>query len=149
MTLTRPQIDAEMARLKAMKKALKPVISIGPAFKRERSFKPEGKGQRQPRETDSGFLAYLRRQPCDARHMGGCSGPIQAAHIRYSDIARGSVNPGMGRKNHDRHANALCEGHHIHGQHRTNERSWWESIGKDAYETAAAHYRRYLSGGEG
>ena len=102
----------------------------------------DGFGQRQPRETDSGFLAYLRRQPCDARHMGGCNGPIQAAHIRYSDAARGSVNPGMGRKNHDRHATALCETHHIHGQHRTNERAWWASIGRDAYETAAAHFAR-------
>ena len=95
------------------------------------------------RETDAGFLAYLRRQPCDARHMGGCSGPIQAAHIRYSDIAKGSVNPGMGRKNHDRNCTALCEGHHIHGQHRTNERSWWESIGRNAYDTAAGHFANY------
>jgi len=137
------QIDAELARLKAEKRALKPVISLGPGFKRSRTFRPEGEGQRQPRETDSGFLAYLRRQPCDARHMGGCSGPIQAAHIRFSDVAKGSVNPGMGRKNHDRNATALCEGHHIHGQHRTNERAWWAAIGRDTYDTAAAHFSAY------
>jgi len=141
-----PDIDRQIAALKAQKRALKPVISIGPQFKRDRAFRPSGEGQRQPRETDSGFLAYLRRQPCDARHMGGCSGPIQAAHIRFSDVAKGSVNPGMGRKNHDRHANAICEGHHIHGQHRTNERAWWASIGKDAYDTAAAHFARYRAG---
>ena len=58
------QIDAELARLKAEKRALKPVISIGPAFKRSRSFRPEGDGQRQPRERDNAYLAFLRRQPC-------------------------------------------------------------------------------------
>lgn len=105
--------------------------------------RPKSPKATRGRETDGGFLAYLRRQPCDARHMGGCSGPIQAAHIRYSDVAAGSVNPGMGRKNHDRHATALCEGHHIHGQHRTNERAWWQSIGRDAYATAAAHFAAY------
>jgi hypothetical protein len=56
------------------------------------------------RMRDPGFLAYLRRQPCEARHLGGCEGPIHAAHIRYSDAAKGSVNPGMQRKNHDHHA---------------------------------------------
>lgn len=139
------EINADLARIKAERKAARPQI-FKPGI-RSRSFRPEGEGQRQPRETDSGFLAYLRRQPCDARHMGGCSGPIQAAHIRFSDAAAGSINPGMQRKNHDRHATALCEGHHIHGQHRTNERAWWASIGRDAYATAAAHFASYNRGG--
>lgn len=95
------------------------------------------------RERDNGFLAYLRRQPCEARHMGGCEGPIEAAHVRYSDAASGSVNPGMGRKNHDRHANPLCKHHHQHDQHLRAERFFWERLGKDAYETAAAHFSAY------
>jgi hypothetical protein len=100
-------------------------------------------GQRQPRERDPGFLAYLRRQPCEARHLGGCDGPIEAAHIRYSDASRGSVNPGMQRKNHDRHANPLCRFHHHHDQHQKAERSFWQALGKDAYDTAAGHYAAY------
>lgn len=99
-------------------------------------------GQRERRETDPGFLAYLRRQPCEAARLGGCSGPIEAAHIRYSD-ARHGHNPGMQRKNHDRHANPLCRFHHQHDQHRRSERAFWTSVGKDAYETAAAHYAAY------
>lgn len=95
------------------------------------------------RERDPGFLAYLRRQPCEARHMGDCAGPIHAAHVRYSDASKGSVNPGMGRKNHDRHANPLCEHHHLHDQHKRNERAFWQSLGKDAYDTAARHYATY------
>ena len=98
------------------------------------------------RERDTGFLAFLRRQPCEAASIGGCSGPIQAAHIRYSDAAAGSVNPGMGRKNHDRHANPLCEAHHLHDQHRMAERAFWNRLGKDAYETAARHYAAYQAG---
>jgi hypothetical protein len=99
------------------------------------------------RERDPGFLAYLRRQPCEARHLGGCEGPIEAAHVRYSDAGRGAVNPGLQRRNHDRHANPLCRGHHQHDQHAGAERAFWGRVGKDAYDTAAGHYARYL--GEG
>jgi len=93
------------------------------------------------RERDNGFLAFLRRQPCEARHMGNCSGPIEAAHIRFND-GPDRQNPGGQRKNHDRHANALCAGHHRE-QHDNHERTWWQSIGKDAYETAAQRYAEY------
>lgn len=99
--------------------------------------------QRQPREHDPGFLAYLRRQPCEAAHLGDCEGPIEAAHVRYSDARRGIVNPGLQAKNHDRNANPLCRHHHQHDQHRRAERAFWSSLGKDAYERAAFHYANY------
>lgn len=102
--------------------------------------KPGGKLDRG-RERDNGFLAYLRRQPCEAAALGGCSGPIDPAHIRYND-GPGRLNPGGGRKNHDRHANPLCRRHHD-DQHSMAERFFWERLGKDAYETAAAHYAAY------
>jgi hypothetical protein len=95
------------------------------------------------RETDPGFLAYLRRQPCEARALGGCAGPIEAAHVRYSDAKAGSVNPGMARKNHDRHANPLCRFHHQHDQHAGAERAFWARVGRDAYATAAGHFAAY------
>lgn len=95
------------------------------------------------RERDPGFLAYLRRQPCEARHLGGCVGPTEAAHVRYSDASKGATNPGMQRKNHDRHANPLCNFHHQHDQHKRNERAFWSGLGKDAYDTAAGHYAAY------
>lgn len=96
------------------------------------------------RERDNGFLAFLRRQPCEARHMGNCSGPIEAAHIRFND-GPDRQNPGAGRKNHDRHCNSICAAHHAE-QHTMNERNWWQSIGKDAYETAAKSYTEYQGG---
>ena len=101
--------------------------------------------KRDEREREPGFLAYLRRQPCEARHLGGCQGRIEAAHIRFSD-GPGRCNPGAGRKNHDRHANPLCRHHHQHDQHRRSERAFWDALGKDAYDTAAGHYAAYRSG---
>lgn len=101
-------------------------------------------GQRQPRERDPGFLAFLRRQPCAVAHLGGCSGPIEAAHIRYSDASKGR-NPGMQAKNHDRNANPLCRHHHQHDQHRRSERAFWEAAGLDAYDNAARLYAEYTA----
>ena len=102
----------------------------------------EAPNKREERELDRGFLAYLRRQPCEAAHRGGCSGPIEAAHIRFND-GPGRQNPGAGRKNHDRHANPLCRFHHQHDQHARSERAFWRDLGKDAYDIAAAHYAAY------
>lgn len=125
---TPEQRQARRARLKAQRQAVR--LSMAP-------------NKRQPRETDPGFLAWLRRQPCEAAHLGGCDGPIEAAHIRYSDFRAGSRNPGMQSKNHDRHANALCRHHHQCDQHKGNERAFWSRLGKDAYATAAASYAKY------
>lgn len=132
LTLTKAQRDtlqAAKAVRAAMRKASKRVApKVKPA---------------QGRERDPGFLAYIRRQPCEAIHLGGCEGPIEAAHVRYSDAAAGVRNPGMQRKNHDRHANPLCRFHHQHDQHTRAERFFWDRLGKDAYATAAEHYARY------
>lgn len=114
------------------------------ALKAER--RSRGKADRG-RERDNGFLAYLRRQPCEAAHMGGCDGPVQAAHISYRQA--GIPNSfGRGVKNHDRHATPLCAGHHALQHSMGRERAFWELVGKDAYETAAGHYERYQGGGK-
>lgn len=94
------------------------------------------------RERDRGFLAYLRRQPCEASHLSPCVGPVQAAHVSYR-VAGIPNSFGRGVKNHDRHANPLCADHH-RIQHNVGERPFWASLGKDAYETAAKHYAAYL-----
>jgi hypothetical protein len=103
--------------------------------------RPKSPKATRGRDIDNGFLAYLRRQPCEARRWTDCSGPIDAAHIRFND-GPDRQNPGGSRKNHDRHANPLCREHHTQ-QHSVNERQFWSALGKDAYETAAAHYAAY------
>lgn len=121
------QIDAELARLKAEKRALKPVISIGPAFKRSRSFRPEGEGQRQPRERDNGHLAYVRRLPCAAC---GRPGPCDAAHVRMPDLARGKRYTGKAEKPSDKWTVPLCRPCH-ESQHSGAEAAFWQALGVD------------------
>lgn len=127
-----PEREERKRRDRERRKALRKVVK-----------ESEAENRRDVRETEPAFLAYLRRQPCAARRLGGCDGPIEAAHIRYSDASKGVRNPGMGRKNHDRHANPLCRFHHQSDQHKRRERDFWGRLGVDAYESAAAHYAAY------
>ncbi|GEM_PF-1165616 len=103
-------------------------------------------GKRQPREKDNAFRAFIRRQPCAAEHLGGCEGPIEAAHVRYSSAAHGVMNPGLQNKNHDRHCNPLCRFHHQGDQHQRRERDFWAAVGVDAYDNAARFYAAFLAG---
>ncbi|MFN4296753.1 MAG: hypothetical protein ACK4FB_07905 [Brevundimonas sp.] len=112
--------------------------------KRRRAVKSQIPAEKRHRgqEKDKGFLQYLRRQPCEAQGFGFCGGPVQAAHVSYQQ--HGIPNSfGRGVKNHDRHANPLCAEHHKIQHDMGNERRFWASIGKDAYETAARHYAAY------
>ncbi len=61
--------------------------------------------QRQPRERDEKYLAFLRRQSCCV-----CSrpAPSEAAHIRMADPLRGKRETGKGEKPSDRWAVPLC-----------------------------------------
>ena len=112
------------------------------ARREARTARPKSPKADRGRERDNGFLAYLRRQPCEARSLGGCAGPIQAAHIRYRVFGI-SNSAGMQVKNHDRHANPLCAEHHRIQGDIAAERPFWAAAGKDPYETAAAHYAAY------
>lgn len=121
------QIDAELARLKAEKRALKPVISLGPGFKRSRSFRPEGQGQRQPRERDNAHLAFIRRLPCASC---GVPGRCDAAHLRMADVARGKRYTGKGEKPSDRWTTPLCRPCH-EKQHSGSEAAFWAALNID------------------
>lgn len=94
------------------------------------------------RERDNGFLAYLRRQPCEAAGVGPCLGPVEAAHVSYR-VAGIPNSFGRGVKNHDRHANPLCATHHAVQHGMGSEQRFWAGLGKDAYETAARHFAAY------
>lgn len=126
------RIDAEIARLKAEKRALKPVISIGPGFKRSRSFRPEGEGQRKPRIRDTGHLQFIRRLPCVATfartgaQVFGCD----AAHVRFGDPDRGKRHTGMAEKPDDKWCVSLTKAEHT-AQHGQSERAYWQALGID------------------
>lgn len=102
--------------------------------------------KRQPRERDNGYLAFLRRLPCVACvKLGGSCGPTQAAHLRFSDAARGRINSGMQQKPSDRWATPLGAGHHAE-QHAGNERAFWDRLGIDAGDLCEALYAAFLAG---
>lgn len=112
------------------------------ARREARAARPKSPKADRGRERDNGFRQYIRRQPCEARHLGGCSGPVQHAHVSYR--VHGIANSfGRSVKNHDRHGNPLCDGHHKMQHDMGDERAFWSLLGKDAYETAAAHYAAY------
>lgn len=111
---------------------------------RPKKVQPTAAGQRQPRERDNGFLAFLRRLPCVAGAVqGGCEGPVQAAHLRFSDASRGRFNAGMQAKPSDKWCTPLCAQHHLNGQHLSAEKLWWERLGVDPGDLAEALYAAF------
>jgi len=137
------QIDAEIAKLKEAKRALKPVISIGPSFKRSRSFRPEGEGQRQPRVHDTAHLQFIRRLPCVATYVrtGAFIYGCQAAHLRMSSAAHGKPNPGGQRKPDDRWVTPLSpEQHRIQGD-VMGEPRFWSDLKINPFDLCEALYR--------
>lgn len=113
--------------------------------KREKGL-ARSQGQRQPRERDNGYLQFLRRQPCQIGPRIGdpCEGPMDAMHLRFSDAAVGRVNPGKGRKSHDRWALSGCRKHHAQQHAFGDERRFWsEVVNADPNEISAALYRQY------
>jgi hypothetical protein len=141
MTLSQSEREvlAEARRIKA--RTRKAAAKARPA-----RVQPTAPGQRQPRKREPAFLAFLRRQPCCVGPLG-CSGSVEAAHIRFG--RPGSGNAGMQRKPDDRDAVPLCRGHHRDGpdaQHRTNERAWWAAHGIDPHAYADVLHHNILEG---
>jgi hypothetical protein len=103
------------------------------------------------RERDGAYLQWLRRQPCVIGALGGpgtsCSGPTQAAHLRYGDASVGRVNPGLQVKPSDAWATGLCASHHAEQHANGNEARWWNAYGLDGTAVAQAQYRAFQEDG--
>jgi hypothetical protein len=99
--------------------------------------------QREPRLYDTGFLEFLRRQPCC---ICGVTRNVEAAHIRIGFLA-------TRMKPHDKHAVPLCAPHHRTGeggvvaQHSMSETEWWGAHRLDPFAIAERLYAEY--GGDG
>lgn len=93
--------------------------------------------QRQPREEDPAYLAYVRTLPCTVcrRH-----GPSDPAHLRTGARQYNKPPTGMGEKPSDCWVLPLCRTHHD-DQHRNNELAWWQRQGvPDPFGLAVALY---------
>jgi len=87
---------------------------------------------------DKAHLDHVRGKACCV-----CGRPPRsaAAHVRFSDFAAGTVNPGMQRKPCDSLTVPLCDpGCHKEApgsQHDGNERAFWEARGLNPHAIAA------------
>jgi hypothetical protein len=92
--------------------------------------------QRQPREEDPAYLAYVRTLPCLICRRG----PSDPAHLRTGARQYGKPPTGMGEKPSDWWTLPLCRQHHD-DQHRGNELAWWTRHGfPDPFAVAIALY---------
>jgi hypothetical protein len=138
MTLRTPELRAAHELLKAHRRETKQPRAKPKAEKHKNA---------DTRVKEPAYLAWLRRQPC-AVGPDGCSGPVEAAHVRTAK--RGDPPTGLGRKPDDCRATPLCRGHHRDGpdaQHKFNELRWWVGHGFDPHVVAEEHYARFLADG--
>lgn len=95
-----------------------------------KTARPASQKASRGRVIDKPYLAWIRRQPCCVAHNGGCIGPVQACHLRYSDAAHGRINPGLSVKPSDHLVTPLCA-HHHQIQHGGRESAFWAVMGVD------------------
>lgn len=89
--------------------------------------------QREPRQRDAAYLAWIRRCPCVAcAAQGRFTVPCEAAHVKLAIAAHGWRGWGLGEKSNDKNAAPLCVPHHRTGndaQHAVGERKFWIGLG--------------------
>jgi hypothetical protein len=95
--------------------------------------------QRQPRERDEAYLAYIRQQRCC---ICGNDQGVQAAHLRMGSINDDKPSTGMAEKSSDRWAVPLCHKHHCEQHSFGDELGWWASYGIDPISLAMRYYMR-------
>lgn len=100
--------------------------------------KPGGKASRG-REIDTGYLQFLRRQPCCCC---GSPAPSDAAHLRMASPERGKKPTGMQVKPSDRFAVPLNRTCHT-VQHSGSEARFWSERGLDPFEIVDRLFAEY------
>ena len=93
--------------------------------------------QRQPREHDPDYLAFVRTLPCV---LCPDDTSTEAAHVSFRDLSVGKMGRGMGSKEHDKFALPLCGQHHRDQHDAGDERAWWKDRGVDPVKLALAIY---------
>lgn len=92
--------------------------------------------ERQPRERDRNYLAWLHTQPCCICGLV----PVQAHHIRIGSIGI-KRETGMAEKSSDKWALPLCRYHHDES-HKMHEREFWASYGLDPFALSLHYHAR-------
>jgi len=148
----RAKVRELRAQIKALEAPDREAAKIQRARARQVRVKAIGKpaqGQRQPRVREPQYLAFIRRLPCIAGLVeGGCSGRMEAAHVRFADASVGRRDPGLQRKPDDSWSLPSCHSHHQCDQHRQNERAYWQRIGVDPNALCLALHAAYETGAD-
>ena len=134
--MTRPlwEIANDLTRLRQEKKAARS-MTFKPGI-RSRSWKPEGKGQRDPRQTDAAFMAWLHVDvdciACLIEGRHASPGPIEAAHQKLAIASKGWREGGLGPRIHDARCCPLCAWHHRLATNSCDtggQRKFWDRMG--------------------
>jgi len=109
-------------------------MSAGALVRPATAFSLAGRGsaKKQPRIKAAGHLAWIRTLPS----LVPGEGPIEAAHIRFSDPSYAKPKVGMGEKPDDKWAVPLAASEH-RKQHSMNERDYWDEARIDPVIIAA------------
>jgi hypothetical protein len=95
--------------------------------------------QRMPRQRDKAHLAFVALLPC----VICWAKPVEVAHVRLADEARGKRETGKSEKPSDCWVVPLCSYCHRtgpHAQHRSNEAEWWSDHRIDVLALCEALY---------
>lgn len=93
--------------------------------------------QRDPRQRDPAYLAFLRAQPCCVCAKPGPSDPC---HIRMANLVLGKRYTGKGEKPHDRYSVPMCRAHHDE-QHSMSESKFWQIVMLNPFKIAHDLYQ--------
>jgi hypothetical protein len=93
---------------------------------------------RTPRQSDPGYLAWLRKQRCAC----GCfiGPPCDAAHLRAASFVYDKPPAGLQYKPDDKWALPLKHAHHMEQHAYGNELEWWSRHGVDDPFALCLHY---------
>lgn len=100
------------------------------------AFQETSRRRKHPRVKSEGYLAFIRSLPCVI--TGGY--PVEAAHIRFGDMAYGKRGTGAAEKPDDRWCLPLTPDMHRSQHARGDERAWWAEAGIDPLPLCLALY---------
>lgn len=140
MTETRAlwEIENDLTRLRLEKRKARGGRAFGGA-NRLKTYKPEGPGQRNPRELDPAYLSWLHVDvACIAClvegkpvNQHGLQSTIEAAHQNMAIDAKGWRERGGGKRIHDARCVPLCTLHHtgLPNACDNGQRKFWDRLG--------------------
>lgn len=100
------------------------------------AFAETGRQKKHPRREDKAHLKFLRELPC----LVSGRRPVEAAHVRFGDMAYGKRSTGKAERPDDRWCVPLHRDLHREQHDAGDERAWWRSKNLDPLPLCLALY---------